>query len=213
MSKSTLEISTPYLPHAIVANGKQGFSFAFSYPGYFSYLGQASLYYSNSLGDSYFGSIGEWYIMLGVNKQIIKFSKSSIFLNANIGTTVDVTHRHLGSFGISHLQQITHRSKIELVLDLYFNHGISGDFIIHDITYSMGFLGGVNYAFDISPSLLLNLGVGLSLVKYRYAYFADGGVHHYRYIAKPRGEYGDDYTLGWDSRYIIPFGITLSYKF
>ncbi len=216
MPKNTIEISTPYLPHAIVTSGKQGFSFAYSYPGFFSYWGQASLYYTNSLGDSYFGSIGELYIMLGVNKQIIKFQKSDVYLNANAGT---FGNGYLGSLGISQLQQITPKSKIEAVLDVYFNQGIDADMMVHDKTYSIGLLVGINLVINLTTDFLINFGVGLSSVKYRYVYLHNGsisnstGVYKYEYIPKRMEKYYDVNNLKWDSRTIIPLGITLSYHF
>ncbi len=216
MPKTTLEISTPYLPHAIVTNGEEGFSFVYSYPGFFSYWGQASLYYTNALGDSYFGSIGEVYIMLGINKQIIEFQKSDVYLNANAGT---FGAGYLGSLGISHLQQITNKSKVELVFDLYFNHGVDADMMVHDKTYSIGLLVGLNLVLNLTTDFRLNFGVGLSLVKYRYVYMSHSGIsnstgeYRYKYIPKRMEKYYDVDNLKWDSRFLIPFGVTLSYHF
>ena len=218
MPKNTLEISTPYLPHAIVTNGEQGFSFAYSYPGFFSYLGQASLYYTNSLGDSYFGGIGETYLMIGINKKILTLEKDYIYLNTNIGTMFQ--KRYLGSFGFSYLRTITSKNKLELVLDLYFNHGISGDMLVGDKAYSKGTLAGFNYVHLITENFLINFGVGVSFVKYRYMRNVAGFVgskYEYEYVSKRMEKYYTETGLydlpKWDSRVIVPLGLTLSYHF
>jgi len=215
--KSVIMLSTPYLPHAIVTNGEQGFSFTFSYPGFFSYWGQASLYYTNSLGDSYFGSIGEVYVMLGMNKQIIKFQKSKFYINANLGIIPD-RYGYLGSLGISQQLQRTPKSKIEIVLDLFFNHGINGDMMVHDKTYSIGILAGVNLTHNLTANFQINFGFGLSLMQYRYMR-EDMGYYEYEYIyvSKRTEKYNIDNNLSdlpkWNTRFLIPFGITISYHF
>jgi len=214
--KSIIPWAAPYLPHASNTNGEEGTSFVFSYPGFFSWLGQASVYYTNSFGDSYFGGIGETYLMIGINKKILTFEKDYIYLNTNIGTMFQ--KRYLGSFGFSYIRIITSKNKLELVLDLYFNHGISGDMLIGDKAYSKGILAGFNYVHLITENFLINFGVGVSFVKYRYMRNVAGFIgSKYEYVSKRMEKY---YTATglydlpkWDSRVVVPLGLTLSYHF
>ncbi len=202
------------MPHSINTNGEEGFSFVYNYPGFFSYFGQANLYYTNSFGDSFFGGIGEIYLIGGINKRIVTFQKSSINLNLNIGTMFEKTY--LGSFGLSYLIDLTPNLKFELVADLFFNHGTM-QYFFTDKAYSKGFVVGLNFGRKITENLLIHFGTGIALIQYRYVYHSVGIPYNY-YVSRNMEEFYVNEmkafdSASWDSRIIIPIGITLTYHF
>ncbi len=176
--KSATSLSSPYLPHALNTNGEEGFSFVYNFPGFFSYYGQASIYYTNNYGDSFFGGVGELYLMGGI-KKIFNIKRSSFYLNANIGTMFE--ERYLGSLGLSYLIYLNQNIRYEFVFDLFLNHGANGDMMIHDKTYSKGFVIGLNFGGSITDNLIIHFGIGFASIKYRY--MRDKGEYaEYKYI-------------------------------
>ena len=213
-----VSLSTPYLPHASNTTTEKGFSLVCNYPGYFSYYGQFNLYYTDGNSNSYFIGLGELYLIAGINKFIMKQKKSKIFLNINFGIMPE--NMYLGSLGVSYLKPLPPKSRIEFVFDMYFNHGMNGEIIIHDKIYSRGFLAGVNYTYNITDNLLINIGAGLSFIQYRYMrqLYSSPLFEYVNWQSEKKQEKlpeNEQYSVDpkWDSHLIIPIGITISYHF
>ena len=215
--KSTFEVINPYLPHASNINGQKGLTLALSYPGYFSMYGQVNVYYTNSVNDSYFLSIGDVYIMGGIQRMIKNYDTAKLYVNLNFGTRFE--NSFLGSIGISYLKYLSQRSRAEFALDGYFDHGTKGGMFVADKTYTRGLVVGIYYAYFITNSLILNIGIGFSYIQYRYMRYGDesgGGSWLYEYVCRKEEKEASQHNLHdpkWDPSFIIPFGITLSYHF
>ena len=220
-----LSLSTPYLPHASNTTTEKGISLVCSYPGYFSYYGQINLYFTDGSSNSYLLGIGETYLIAGINKFILKRKNSKVFLNINFGSMfghlTTFGNEYLGSIGVSFLKPLPPKSRIEFVFDIYFNHGMDGDWmIIHDKIYSRGILAGVNYTYNITDNLLINIGASLSFIQYRYMRQLYSSPL-YEYVTWQREKKQETlpedarYSVDpkWDSHIIIPIGITISYHF
>ena len=222
LPKNCIEIFTPHITHASNINGESGLSILYSYPGFFSLLGQTSIYYTSKSNDSYFISLGEVYLMMGTSNNIKYFDMydSKFFLNLNVGTFG--RDGYLGSIGFSYLKKLINKNRIELITDIFFHQGYNAD-IIPDKDYSQGILFFINYSNLITKNLNINFGIGISFIRYRYIYTANGSIfvsnkeYRYRYVSKKMEKYYIENNLGinpaWDNQIIIPFGITVSYHF
>jgi len=128
----------------------------------------------------------------------------------------------LGSFGFSYLGNFSNNNRFEIITDIFFNQGYDAD-IIRDKDYSQDILFLFNYSNSISKNFVLNFGLGISLIKYRYVYTPNAGIisggkeYRYEYICKETEAYYLKTGLGtnpsWDYQVIFPFGISFSYKF
>ena len=204
--KGLIEYTTPFLPHASNTIDKEGFSVYFTYPGFFSYIGQLNVCYTSECGDMFYGGIGV-YVMGGVNKRLASFKTSRIYLNVNIGTIFD--QGTLGSFGFSYIAAIKNKTNLEICADIYYNHGLSFDGP-PSIPYSIGSSLNIVLSKEIINNFLISAGIGLSYIQYRYT---EINTYHYEYIYKKiENEYPKE-SLGWDKRLIIPLGFSLSYHF
>ena len=215
--KSAIELINPYLPHVSNINGQKGFTLALIYPGYFSMYGQINVYYTNSVNDSYFFGIGDVFIMGGIQKMIKNYKTAKLYVHLNFGTRI--VNSFLGSIGISYLKYISQKSRVVFALDGFFDHGFKGEMFLADKTYTTGLAVGIHYAYSITNSLILNIGIGFSYIQYRYMRYGDesgGGSWLYEYVTWQEEKESSQYDLHdpkWDPSFIIPFGITLSYHF
>jgi hypothetical protein len=222
-TKGYFEISTPNITHASNVNGESGFSIVLSYPGFFSLYGQPSMYYTTSGQDSYFASVGEVYLMAGIVKRItsLKSIDQNLFFNLNLGTTGD--EGLLGSIGVSYLNVLPNKNRIELITDVFVNPGLNGDMFISDKPYSQGVLFFCNYSNSVTDNLNLNVGLGISYIRLRYVYTPHSAIgtgykiYQYEYVSKTLEKYYVENGIGvnpsWNSNVIFPFGISLSYHF
>lgn len=222
--RNILSLSNPYLPHSNTTNGKQGYSFVYNYPGFFGCFGQSSIYYTNSSGSSFYGGIGMGaeYLMGGMNIVIKSFALSKIFLNFNIGIVSDNDVNQLGSVGISYVIKCQDKiNNIEISCDIYIHHGARDNFIFPvDAPHLRGIMANVHFNTELTENLLLNYSIGLSFIQYRYLEQNNIGDsrNDYRYYVTKYQEQEDlksgfGRNPAWDSKFLIPFGISLSYHF
>ena len=216
--KSIIMRTNPYLPHAITTYGTEGFSFVYSWPGYFGYYGQSNLYYTDSYENSFFIGVGMGveYLMSGLNLVIKTFSSSKIYLNGNIGLAGDNELSLLGSIGMSYIIN----NKFEWSVDLYYHPGSRDNIVFDaDAPYLRGIMTNIHFKTELSESFSINYGIGLSFIQYRYLernYPPEIETYYY-YVTKYEEQ--EDIKSGfgrnpaWDSKFIIPFGISISYNF
>jgi|GEM_PF-5841766 len=220
--KSIVMGEIPYLPHAITTNGKQGYTYVFNAPGFFGYFGISSLYYTNSFGSSFFGGIdmGLNYLMSGMNLVIKDYTSTKLYINATFGLANANAVSKLGSFGISYI--IKNKSVIyELSVDAYYHEGAIDNFVFPaDAPYLRGIMANIHFKTEISENFSINYGIGLSFIQYRYLERNNLGDsrNDYNYYATKYSEHEDiksgfGRNPAWDSKLIIPFGISLSYHF
>ena len=211
----------PYLPHAITTNGKQGFSFIYNLPGFFGYFGQSNLFYTNFSGSSFFGGIGmdANYLMGGMNLLVKNYSSSYIYINATFGVANANAVSKLGSIGISYLVK-NESISFELSVDAYFQQGAIRNFVFPaDAPYLRGLMANIHFKTEISENFSINYGIGSSFIQYRYLerYYGGAAPAEYFYVTKYAEQ--EDLKSGvgrnpaWDTKFIIPLGISLSYHF
>ena len=199
------------LQHSSQTNINSGFSLVYNYPGFFSELGQISLNYKSIDRDSYYLGLGMVYILLGLNKSIIKTGKEVIYLNGCFGTIG--ADGLLGSIGLSYFSQINKSIAYELSLDIYSHDGYNYSVVyipLSVVYYTRGIITNFILQKNLSNKINLSFSIGLSFTQYRYVEYDD----YYKYVSK-WDENHSTYTDNprWDSHFLFPFGITISLMF
>jgi len=196
------------LQHSSQTNINSGFSLVYNYPGFFSELGQISLNYKSIDRDSYYLGLGMVYILLGLNKSIIKTGKEVIYLNGCFGTIG--ADGLLGSIGLSYFSQINKSIAYELSLDIYSHDGYSNSVVyvpLSVVYYTRGIMANFILQKNLSNKINFSFNIGFSFSQYKYAEYDD----YYKYVSKKEANKKD--YIGdtkWDSHWMIPFGATLT---
>ena len=80
-------------------------------------------------------------------------------------------------------------------------------------------LNNIHFKTKLSESFSINYGIGFSFIQYRYLERNYSGNHetYYYYVTKAQEQKDLKSKFGrnpaWDSKFIIPFGLSLSYHF
>jgi len=229
-SPSYIQIQTfsPFTPHSSLLTGENGVSVAYQYPGFYNGItGQVNFYYTTVDKDSYSFGIGLMNLSIGINKKIIEMKDNSIYLNVNYGihpgNGIDPTFLENSNIiiGLSNLIQTQGKqATIEFAIDGFIHAGQRISFLTPFIPYTRGIVASALLSLRISKALILSFGLGVGSVQYRYdADYAESSSDGYDYIPytiERKSKEGDYFRIvnpKWDKHIIIPFGLSLSYKF
>ena len=228
-----LQIFSPFLPHTSLISGQRGFSVSYMYPGFYNGMtGQVDFSYTTSSGDTYHFGIGIPNLNIGINKKIIDGRKNSIYLNIHYGVhdgrgkkfiMLDNTNTLIGlSDRISLLNKSTN---IEIAIDCFVHAGQFGD-LIPFFPYMRGIVSNIHLSHIFFNKLVMSYGIGFGFVQYRYDKIAlekyinsEKDYEQECYISynqerlSGKDAFYKERKPGWDDHLIIPFGLSLSYKF
>ena len=189
-------------PHVANVLGDSGFALNISYPGIWSYIGQANLYYTNLNGDSFLFGVGLPYLMAGINKKMIVMNNNSgfLYLNGNLMYFEDLS----GSIGFSSVFVLESKNYFEIDFDLFYFSGINGDMIIPNVPESYGSIINLNYIFSMKH-LNFILSAGAAFTKFfSYHVYYSSGFSTCTSREKPI----------WTEVYLnFPIGVSISLKF
>ena len=150
-------------PHSSNTCFQEKHSIGFSYPGFYSPIGEFNWFYKNSNKSSYHLGIGYLYITFGLSKNIY----DKFYFNANIGGLGNIHNIDINwsSIGISKNNKITDFTNIEYYFDLNFYRGIGA--IFYGIPLNRGISIGGNYIKKINKKIQVVFGAGLSINQFR----------------------------------------------
>lgn len=217
-----LALSTPRTSYSIQ---EPGFSITYNSPGFMSLLlSEISLSFKDESLNSYSIGYGASYVLFGINKKLIGFENSYMYGNLSFGFFRYWTGNwyNMGSFGVSYLHEIKSKNfAIEFSIDGYFHHGQggSGDFIPGKLSNynTRGAVGNITISKALFNTLLFSFSSGLSYTSFQYVNFKypykegsyflfvskEGANNKKNYVGEPK----------WKNYWLIPLGITISYKF
>lgn len=208
VDKTILALNLPQVSHT---SQNSGFSINYNYPGFMSVMGgEIGLIYKNDNSDSYSFSLGVFHILFGYNKIVYSYNNSSFYANLSLGT---FGKGNLGRGGISYIVRENNKS-FELALNTFFHDGVGGGGQFIPLTNAKFHMRGIQlnvvYAINIFNSTILSFSSGVSYTQYKYVEEED----YYKFVSKDEANSLD--FIGepkWDSYWMIPIGITISYHF
>jgi hypothetical protein len=212
-SKIQIQVFSPYLAHSILLNGEKGFSGSYLYPGFYNgNTGEMHLYYTTLSQDSYNFGIGLFNLHIGANKKIFSSEKNNLYLNGMYGFTIDnpISMHSMASIGISNkIINLRRDFNMELSFDGFIHSGTIQD-ILPKIAYSRGLVAMILCS-HIYNKFVIGYGIGFSITQYRY----DDNDANKRSISYENEIDNFPFSINpkWKTYLIIPFGISISYKF
>ena len=211
------EVTTLNFQHTSFTKQKVGESLIYNFPGFMSDLGSLTYNYKNSNNDSYYGSLGVFYFLVGANKSIVKIDSGIIYLNGSLGLVAG-DGLLLGNFGISFFNEINSSSRFELSTSLFLHHGSSGldgVYAPSSYYYTRGIVGSAIYSKDIFDNLTISFSAGLAFYQLRAMQDSSNILSQsYKYVTwREEKENSELINPRWFGHTIFTWGFTISYNF
>lgn len=201
------QVTTLNFQHTSFTKQDVGSSLIYNFPGFLSDFGSLTYNYKNDDYDSYYGSLGSLYLLVGGNKSIAKMKLGMVYLNGSIGLSYGVGNL-LGNFGISLYNSINRTSSYEISTNIFVHGGSKGfDGVYAPVStdYTRGIVGSIIYSFNIMSNFTASISTGI-------AYYQVEALQNYRnFFFVASSEELEDHNL-WVGYTIIPWGFTISLK-